>query len=492
MSKRLPFALSIVLGLALGVSALVLPTKFVAALVVALAAAGVVLAAQDARRVIVGALVIAVPLSIGKAVFEVSQPASLAQGISVDLIDVLLVALLALLAVRPPEGPGDAAHGMAPIVLPAAVWVAVSALSLSVAGDSTLALIQLLIMAKSFLLFLIVASYLGRTGDLAPVLAGLAVIVALEGALGIYQRVAGQPLGLLQLGEASTIAQQPMNLTSTYRVQGTLGHPNSYGMYLMTAIPLLVALLFCAAPRGVKFLAGGAVVLGTMGVLLSLSRSGWACLTLALAVVLALAVWRRRLNPTAALLIAAGMIVVVFSLNLLMDNPIGLRLTSGDQGSAASRLPLAQTALEIIRDHPWVGAGLNSYRRMLPLYSASGSTVVHNVYLLIATETGVLGLAAFLLLLAVVLRTAWRLASRPANDAEWIVGAGVGAALAGLIAWGMTDYALLGAGLVTRQFWLMAALVSGLSVHAAASRAAAPSAGGLAPGKGAAPCSTAR
>ncbi len=472
MSKHLPIALSIVMGLLLGACALVLPAKYPVILVSALAAAGIALAVKDARRVILGALIVVTPLSIGKAVFEVTTPASLTQGISLDLTDILVLAMIVLLAVRPKENLGSP-RAILPALLPAAAWVALSALSLFDAGDGRLALIQLLIMAKLFLLFVVVASYLTQTGDLAPVLVGLAVIVALEALLGVYQRISGQSLGLLQLGEASTIAQQPMNLTSTYRVQGTLGHPNSYAMYLMAAIPLLFALLFCAAPRSIKLLAGGAVLLGAVGVLLSLSRSGWASLALALTVVMALAVWRKRMHPGTALLIASGMALALFGLNLLMDNLIGLRLTSGDQGSAASRLPLAQTALKVIGDHPWLGAGLNNYRHMLPLYNASGSTVVHNVYLLIAAETGVLGLAAFLLLLAVMLRHAWRLASSHADDAQWIVGAGACAALAGLMVWGMTDYALLGAGLVTKQFWLLAALVSGMSAYAARRQAAA-------------------
>lgn len=473
MSKRLPLALSIVLGSLLGVCALYLPTKYAGALVFALAAAGIALAVKDARRVILGALIVVTPLSVGKAVFEVTTPASLTQGISLDLTDFLALAVIVLLASRSKENL-DSARAILPALLPAAAWVALSALSLLDANESTLALIQLLIMVKLFLLFVVVASYLAQTGDLAPVLVGLAVIVALEALLGVYQRISGQSLGLLQLGEASTVAQQPMNLTSTYRVQGTLGHPNSYAMYLMAAIPLLFALLFCVAPRSMKLLAGGAVLLGAVGVLLSLSRSGWACLALALTVVMALAVWRKRLHPGTALLLASGMALAVFGLNLLMDNLIGLRLTSGDQGSAASRVTLAQTALQVVGNRPWLGVGLNNYRHILPHYGATGSTVVHNVYLLIAAETGVLGLAAFLLLLAVVLKHAWRLASRPADDAQWIVGAGACATLAGLVVWGITDYALLGAGLVTKQFWLLAALVSGFSAYAARSRAAAP------------------
>lgn len=473
MSKRLPIALGIALGLLLGVCALYLPTKYAVVLVFALAAAGIALAVKDVRRVILGALIVVTPLSVGKAVFEVTTPASLTQGISLDLTDILALAMIALLATRSKENLGSA-RAILPVLLPAAAWVALSALSLLDAGESTLALIQLLIMAKLFLLFVVVASYLAQTGDLAPVLVGLAVIVALEALLGLYQRVSGQSLGLLQLGEASTVAQQPMNLTSTYRVQGTLGHPNSYGMYLVTAIPLIFALLFCSVPRAVRILAGGVVLLGTTGVLLSLSRSGWACLALALTVVMALAVWQQRLLPGTALLVVSGTMLAVCGLNLLMDNPIGLRLTSGDQGSAASRVTLAQTALEVVGDRPWLGVGLNNYRRMLPLYGATGSIVVHNVYLLIVAETGVLGLAAFLLLLLVVLRHAWRLASRPADDAQWIVGAGACATLAGLVVWGITDYALLGAGLVTKQFWLLAALVSGFSAYAARSRAAAP------------------
>jgi len=59
-----------------------------------------------------------------------------------------------------------------------------------------------------------------------------------------------------------------------------------------------------------------------------------------------------------------------------------------------------QTAFSIIKEHPWLGIGLGNFvweiREMLRLLSAWLHQPVHNIYLLIASETGLIGLIIFL------------------------------------------------------------------------------------------------
>jgi putative inorganic carbon (HCO3(-)) transporter len=143
------------------------------------------------------------------------------------------------------------------------------------------------------------------------------------------------------------------------------------------------------------------------------------------------------------------------------------RLTSDDQGSAYGRIGLAQTALAIIKDHPWVGIGLNNYMLVSPQYYARALApqipfVVHNAFLLIAAETGLVGLMAFLCLLASLLLRAWQIIDQAPNDTVWIAGVGI---FCGFIALGlhsMTDYALLGSPQVFTQFWLLGGLAAAL------------------------------
>jgi O-antigen ligase len=77
--------------------------------------------------------------------------------------------------------------------------------------------------------------------------------------------------------------------------------------------------------------------------------------------------------------------------------------------------------LWMIRDHPWQGVGIGNYG---PEYDAKYYTSpfmvaqvhAHNYYIHIAAETGVIGLAAYLLLIGGVLTTGISAARRARHD----------------------------------------------------------------------------
>jgi O-antigen ligase len=76
------------------------------------------------------------------------------------------------------------------------------------------------------------------------------------------------------------------------------------------------------------------------------------------------------------------------------------------------RLNLMQSAFEMIKSHPFLGIGINNYARVMddyvPFFLTQERWIVHNHYLLVASETGLLGLGLFLILLVTLFRTAWR------------------------------------------------------------------------------------
>jgi O-antigen ligase len=93
-----------------------------------------------------------------------------------------------------------------------------------------------------------------------------------------------------------------------------------------------------------------------------------------------------------------------------------------DTASAATRLELAATAIAIVRDHPLLGAGTGSY----PKAHAERSSLPdarnpHSEFLLIAVQTGVVGLAALLWLFFLQWRLAARLPELEASLARGLV-----------------------------------------------------------------------
>ena len=88
--------------------------------------------------------------------------------------------------------------------------------------------------------------------------------------------------------------------------------------------------------------------------------------------------------------------------------------------------------------------------------------IVHNAYLLITAETGIIGLAAFIFFLVILLIQAWRIINQAPNDTVWVASVGILGALIAMTIHSMVDYVLLGSGVVFTQFWLLAGLTAAL------------------------------
>jgi len=391
-------------------------------------------------------------------------------SIYLELIDVIAIALilyrLVLLATHHAE-----ARLYPSTTVPALAWLVASALSVANARDVGLAVIQLGHMGKLFLLYIAVVSNVEDEGDFNWLMAALVVWVLFEGLLGSYQGIAGKNLDLSFLVDNSQTLQKTDQGMVT-RVSGTLGNPNSYAMYLSATVPFGLALLFSRIPGLRKALVSVVLCFGILGIILSLSRGGWLGLASVFLLVPVFAIHSRRQSLRTVSAVWVVSLLVLLSLALAERHLITTRLTSDDQGSAYSRVTLAQGAIAIIQDYPLLGVGLNNYALLMPNYDPVSladygrPVFVHNIFLLIAAETGLVGFTAFMWLLASLFVQARRLASRAPNDTLWVAGVGIFSAYTALALHGMVDYAMLANMRIFRLFWLFAAIVAGLSTNA--------------------------
>jgi O-antigen ligase len=94
-------------------------------------------------------------------------------------------------------------------------------------------------------------------------------------------------------------------------------------------------------------------------------------------------------------------------------------------GGVGERLEFYDNTVKIIRSHPWFGVGTGDFERAYSEQVAGTDMPVtrnpHNQYLLTAAQTGVLGLAAMLVLFA----TQWRLARRLPTRSERLLAGGL-------------------------------------------------------------------
>ena len=214
---------------------------------------------------------------------------------------------------------------------------------------------------------------------------------------------------------------------------GLAANPNDLALMINLILPFAAALL--AIERGLvrRGVAGGALLLGAAGVIVTFSRAGFLALA-ALAVVGLVALARRR-----PLALVAVVVLLAGGSTLLPQGYFDrlstiTNITSDPTGSAQGRWSDAVVAMEIAARNPLTGVGLD--QNVLALNQERGPTwrEVHNVYLQYAVDLGVPGLALFLALFVTLLRTAGRVRRRarfsPAARPLGIAAGSVQAALA--------------------------------------------------------------
>jgi O-antigen ligase len=153
--------------------------------------------------------------------------------------------------------------------------------------------------------------------------------------------------------------------------------------------------------------------LGVLALILTFSRGGWISFAVAGLVFTLLALHRRWLRWQHVF----WLIIVLSLLFFLFREPILLRLFGDDAGSAAARRPLNIIALNMIRAHPWIGVGINNFMAVVQDYLTPETygawlASVHNKYLLVWSETGILGILSYLLFFLAISKAAWRVWKR--------------------------------------------------------------------------------
>jgi putative inorganic carbon (HCO3(-)) transporter len=184
-------------------------------------------------------------------------------------------------------------------------------------------------------------------------------------------------------------------------------NPNIVGGALAVLIPITAAYAWTARRWSGRLLLGLLFVGETLTLVLTQSRGGFLGLGFALVV---LAIGRDRrwgwILPILAILGVAG--TALFGLQpateLVMD-----RVANGALPSAEGRLGLLSQGVEMLRDFPVTGVGLGMFPRVLMFlypFGQLGPEVeiphVHNVYLQMGIDHGLMGLVAFLAFLVLL------------------------------------------------------------------------------------------
>jgi O-antigen ligase len=240
----------------------------------------------------------------------------------------------------------------------------------------------------------------------ALLLAGIFV-----GTLSVYQYLTssfGSDFG----GFAQTGYMQYVGEKEGYRIFGPVGDPNFYAQVMVVLVPLALERLLDERRLLLRLAAAWALAVSGLTVVFTYSRGGF--FALAAAVFAWFVIYRPSVKsiPIFILVGIALLFVIpkeyiarIAALTELISAPsVGFHTQDFSlRGRASETL----AGLAMIRQHPFLGVGLGNYAlhymkysKSIGLATSASARAAHDLYLEAAAETGLIGLAVFLLLLA--------------------------------------------------------------------------------------------
>ena len=218
------------------------------------------------------------------------------------------------------------------------------------------------------------------------------------------------------------------------RINGPSSHVMTYSGILLP-LSVMMFILFWRERKWWQFLAAS---LSALTLLLTFTRSVWLGWAVAVAVVL--------LASRARLLFYAAPVLVLFITFMPLD--LFSRLISTfdvQQSSNFDRIRMLEAGVEMIRDHPVLGVGPANVKAAYAIYRKHDAPRprpphLHNNVVQLWAERGIIGLAAYLLLLALFVREcarAWRGPRRLWADVG--IGVAVSLTVAGLFEFNFGD-----------------------------------------------------
>jgi O-antigen ligase len=223
----------------------------------------------------------------------------------------------------------------------------------------------------------------------------------------IFQRTIGGPLYFL--GERHFSSTTPgIALFSFFgrealRPYSTFGHPNAMAGFFAASLLLV---LFNKKRVLPDLFVKTALFLSMLVVLLSFSQGVWLSLAVVVFILLLTRKDNKLLKRISILTLMLSVIGSVFLLAIVAKNPF---LGQTSKEVVVTRLSLIKASAIMVTERPLVGVGVNNFILKLPgkipnAYLSWKLQPVHNIFLLVFSETGLIGLLLFFCLLFAALK----------------------------------------------------------------------------------------
>ncbi len=232
--------------------------------------------------------------------------------------------------------------------------------------------------------------------------------------LGIYQFfsqtiLANKYLGIAEQASSNFGVSVLKNDAGRFlRAYGGMSHPNILGGFIAIAVLFLFILFikYYSKTKGVlRIVLYLSLFILSTGLILTFSRSAYLALFISTIFLLVYFIYKKQFYIIKSFII---ILILSFAINFAVFNDLIItRIFSSDISydvSGIERVELNQQAITVIKNNPLLGIGIGNY---LPYVFSNDSNQfeawqyqpVHNIFLLLLSETGILGLLAFLLIL---------------------------------------------------------------------------------------------
>lgn len=312
--------------------------------------------------------------------------------------------------------------------------------------------LQQLFMYTSILLMVFMVSRDFNKKELNTLLMCLVITAVFVALFGIYQYSTGD-MG----GHGWVDVKTNPNLRA--RAYSTMDNPNILAQYLVIACSMSMALFLDSKNKLRKLLLFLSTGITFLCLLLTFSRGGWIAFFLAFSMIVL--VENKKIIPI-------GVLLGIVSLFFLPEVVIDRLKTIGnlEDSSNAYRFSIWAAALRMLRDF-WfsgIGLGYEAFMKAYPNYMLSGikAAHAHNLYLQLAIETGIFGLAIFLYNIVKTYATGMLVLMKSVNSFQKRVTIAAMGAIAGLLSHGLVEHVLFDYRIIF-LFWLMIAIV--LAAH---------------------------
>ncbi len=283
-----------------------------------------------------------------------------------------------------------------PVTTFALLFIAASTLSTLLSPERRFGVYAVVEMAQYFLIYLVARNIVHDEGDLKLVIRFLLITLTIQCALFLIQTATGTMFTM-----TGAVERASENAADLVRASGTVGVTSSgYAIFIEPLLFTSLALWRTSDLDMPRRRLGILVAVASATLILTLNRTSWITIILGSCIVEILCrrrgIARRLSGRVLASLIAVGILGALVILPLIIP-----RLEEAHEHDWDIRRNLMRIAIRMIVNNPIVGVGPGAYVYHLRQYAPGDVLsqwlwVVHNEYLLVWAERGVIGFVVWL------------------------------------------------------------------------------------------------